>query len=98
MFTRIAPTAAVAYCVIVHSAQFGAQIPTRSPFPIPRPISPRANSSTAAPNSAYVHRRPLATSTNASRSPYAATVRRRFAPIVSPSNETSGSGRLTQAS
>ena len=33
--TRIAPILALAYCVIVHSAQFGAQIPTRSPLAMP---------------------------------------------------------------
>jgi hypothetical protein len=31
MFTRIAPTFAVAYCVITHSKLFVAQIATRSP-------------------------------------------------------------------
>ena len=31
MLTRIAPIFAVAYCTIVHSGQFGAQMPTRSP-------------------------------------------------------------------
>src|SRR6476619_3603021 len=31
----IAPTFAVAYCTIVHSAQLGAQMPTRSPFAMP---------------------------------------------------------------
>ena len=33
--TRIAPILAVAYCAIVHSAQFGAHMPTRSPFAMP---------------------------------------------------------------
>ena len=89
MLTRIAPIFAVAYCRIVHSAQFGAQIPTRSPFSIPPAISPHATTSTSRSNSAYVHRRPVATSTSASRSPYVATVRSRLAPIVSPSNGTS---------
>ena len=32
MLTRIAPILAVAYCTSVHSAQFGAQMPTRSPL------------------------------------------------------------------
>ena len=35
MLTRIAPILAVAYWVRVHSAQFGAQIPTRSPLVMP---------------------------------------------------------------
>ena len=35
MLTRIAPSLAVAYWVRVHSAQFGAQMPTRSPLPMP---------------------------------------------------------------
>ena len=35
MLTRIAPIFAVANCTRVHSAQFGAQMPTRSPFSMP---------------------------------------------------------------
>ncbi len=38
MLTRMAPILAVAYCTIVHSAQFGAQMPTRSPFSMPSAI------------------------------------------------------------
>ena len=39
MFTRIAPTCAVAYWIIGHSAVFGDQIPIRSPGLVPRSIS-----------------------------------------------------------
>ena len=35
MLTRIAPILAVAYCTIIHSAQFGAQMPIRSPVVTP---------------------------------------------------------------
>ena len=52
MFTRIAPAFAVANWTITHSAQFGDQIPTRSPFSIPAAIRPHATRSTAASNSA----------------------------------------------
>ena len=48
MLTRMAPILAVAYCTTVHSAQFGAQMPTRSPFSTPSDISPRATRSTSA--------------------------------------------------
>ena len=54
MFTRIAPAFAVAYWVSTHSAQFGAQIATRSPASIPAASRPRASASTAALSSAYV--------------------------------------------
>ena len=47
MVTRIAPIFAVAYWVISHSGQFGAQIPTRSPLPIPTTSSPCAIASTS---------------------------------------------------
>ena len=50
--TRIAPTFAVAYWAIVHSAQLGAQTPTRSPFAMPAPIRPRASASTSRSSSA----------------------------------------------
>ncbi len=43
MLTRIAPTLAVAYWMSTHSAQFGAQMPTRSPLAMPAPSSPRAS-------------------------------------------------------
>ncbi len=52
MFTRIAPILAVAYWVMVHSAQFGAQMPTRSPLPMPIPSRPSASASTSAASSA----------------------------------------------
>ncbi len=52
MFTRIAPILAVAYWVNVHSAQFGAQMPTRSPLVIPAASRPRASASTSAASSA----------------------------------------------
>ena len=42
MLTRITPIRAVAYCISTHSARFGAQIPTRSPFFTPRTSRPRA--------------------------------------------------------
>ena len=54
MLTRIAPTFAVAYCSSVHCAQFGAQMPTRSPFSMPRSSSPTASASTSVTNSAHV--------------------------------------------
>src|SRR6478735_849128 len=91
MLTRTAPILAVAYCVIVHSAQLGDQIPTRSPLPIPARIRPTASASTSRSSSAQVHRRPLATSTSASRSGWAATVRSKLAPIVSSSSTGSSS-------
>ena len=52
MFTRITPAFAVANWTITHSAQFGDQIPTRSPFWSPAASSPDATRSTAASNSA----------------------------------------------
>ncbi len=82
MLTRIAPTLAVAYWVNTHSAQFGAQMPTRSPLPMPAPTRPRASRSTSAPSSAYVIRRPVARSTSASRSGTRATVASRLSPMV----------------
>jgi hypothetical protein len=51
-FTTIAPIFAVAYCTSVHSAQFGAQMPTRSPFATSAAISPRASAFTSASSSA----------------------------------------------
>ena len=52
MFTRIAPIFAVAYWVSVHSAQFGAQMPTRSPLTMPISSNPRASASVSAASSA----------------------------------------------
>ena len=72
--TRIAPIFAVAYCVIVHSAQFGDHMPTRSPLVMPARTRPMASASTSRFSSAQVQRRPVANSTSASRSAYAATV------------------------
>src|SRR5262245_50412324 len=89
MLTRTAPILAVANWVIVHSAQFGDQIPTRSLLPIPARIRPIASASTSRSSSVQVQRRPLANSTSASRSGYAATVRSKFAPIVSSRSGTS---------
>ena len=89
MLTRIAPIFALPYCSSTHSAQFGAQIPTRSPVATPEAMSPRATASVAASSCAYVQRLPVGTSTSASLSPCAAAIRRRLSPIVSPS---SGSG------
>ena len=40
--TMIAPICAVAYCTSTHSATFGLQMPTRSPFATPRAINPFA--------------------------------------------------------
>ena len=54
MLTRMIPALAVAYWTSAHSAQFGLQIPTRSPGSIPAAISARAQRSTASPNCAYV--------------------------------------------
>src|SRR5436309_153423 len=42
MFTRMIPAFAVAYWSSTHSAQLGAQMPTRSPASMPAAISPRA--------------------------------------------------------
>ena len=50
--TSTAPIRAVAYWTSTHSAQFGAQIPTRSPFSTPRATSPRATRSVASLSSA----------------------------------------------
>src|SRR6476660_3740433 len=89
MLTRIAPIFAVAYCTTVHWAQFGAQIPTRSPVATPVARSARASPSTSAANSAYVQRIPWATSTRASRSPTRATVASRLSGMVCSSSGTS---------
>ena len=43
MFTSTAPAFALAYWSSTHSAQFGDQIPTRSPVSMPWAISPRAS-------------------------------------------------------
>ena len=51
MFTRITPTLAVAYWSHTHSAQFGLQIPTRSPTCRPRRSRPMASLSTDRLNS-----------------------------------------------
>ena len=91
MFTRIAPIFAVAYWVSVHSAQFGAQMPTRSPLAMPVPSNPSASASTSAASSAYVHRRLADRSTSASRSPNARTVASKLPPIVSPSIDVADS-------
>ena len=42
MLTRMIPAFAVAYWTSAHSAQFGLQIPTRSPGSIPAAMSARA--------------------------------------------------------
>ena len=81
----------MAYWASAHSAQFGAQIPTRSPSSRPAATSPRASASTSRSSSAQVQRRPLATSTSASRSGRAATVLSKLAPIVSSSSGGSSS-------
>ena len=44
------PALAVAYCSRTHSAQFGAQMPTRSPAASPAAIRPRASVSVSASN------------------------------------------------
>src|SRR5689334_2957652 len=49
MLTRMIPSFAVANWVITHSAQFGAQMPARSPLTSPRPASERAARSTVWP-------------------------------------------------
>jgi hypothetical protein len=91
MLTRTAPILAVAYWTIVHSAQLGDQMPTRSPLPIPERTSPIASASTSRSSSAQVQRRPVATSTSASRSAYVAAVRPKLAPMVSSSSGGSDS-------
>jgi len=48
MLTRIAPILAVAYWTITHSAQLGAQMPTRSPLRTPSSSRPSATVSTSA--------------------------------------------------
>ena len=50
MFTSTTPALAVAYWSSTHSAQFGDQMPTRSPASMPAPISPRARVSVSASN------------------------------------------------
>ena len=54
--TALSPARAVANCRSVHSTRVGDQIPTRSPFSIPSPSSPRATLSTSRPSSPYVSR------------------------------------------
>ena len=89
MFTSTAPTFAVAYWTRTHSAQFGAQMPTRSPASIPAASRPRASRFTAASSSAYDIRIPWWRLTSASRSGKRATVRSRSAPMVWPSSGVS---------
>src|SRR5262249_31658380 len=84
--TRMIPAFAVAYWTNAHSAQFGLQMPTRSPGAMPAAMNARPARSTSAANSAYVYRSPWWTDTSASRSPKRATVRSRLPPIVSPSS------------
>ncbi len=91
MLTRIAPILAVANWVIVHSAQLGDQMPTRSPLVIPARTSPIASPSTAASSSDQVHRRPVANSTSASPSGCARTVASKASPIVVSSSGGSSS-------
>ena len=88
MFTRITPSFAVAYWVSAHSQRFGLHTPSRSPFSRPNPSNPRASRSTAEFSSAQVNRTPWWQDTSASDSGTRATVRSRFAPIVSPSSGT----------
>lgn len=52
MLTMIAPTRAVANCTTTHSATFGAQMPTLSPFCTPSAIRARAQRSTCSSISA----------------------------------------------
>jgi hypothetical protein len=52
MLTRIAPIFADAYCTIVHSAQLGAQMPTRSPRSTPKASKPLATRSISSFSSA----------------------------------------------
>ena len=54
MLTRMIPAFAVAYWTSAHSAQFGLQIPTRSPGSMPAAMNARAQRSTASPNCEYV--------------------------------------------
>src|SRR5712672_770126 len=83
MVTRMAPILAVANCTMVHSGQFGAQMPTRSPCSRPSDMRPRAITSISSLSSPYVHLRVLAMSTSASASGFARTVRSKFSPMVS---------------
>src|SRR5450755_1940460 len=55
MLTRIAPILAVPYWSSTHSAQFGAQMPTRSPASMPAATRPSATASVSASSPAYVH-------------------------------------------
>ena len=59
MLTRMIPALAVAYWTSSHSYEFGLHIPTRSPTSRPTSSSPRATTSTASLNWAYVNRTPL---------------------------------------
>ena len=51
MLTRIAPSFAVPYWTKAHSAQFGAQMPTRSPLADAERVQPEGAASTSATNS-----------------------------------------------
>ena len=84
MLTMIAPILAVANCTTIHSAWFIAQMPTRSPFSTPRPMSARATSFTLARNSRYVQRMFWWTETIASFSGYFAAMWSIISPIVIP--------------
>ena len=83
MLTWIRPAFAVANCVKVHSAQLGAQMPTRSPGTRPSASSPAARRSTRRPNSAKVQRIPCSHETSASTSGQRAIARSSTAPMVS---------------
>ncbi len=68
MFTNTSPARAAPNIVNTHSAQFGAQMPMRSPGLSPQATSPRATRSTSRSNSANVNRVDWNGTTSAKRS------------------------------
>src|SRR5687767_1706795 len=84
MLTRTMPAFAVANCVSAHSAQFGAQMPTRSPTSSPAVMNARASRSAVASSSAYVMRVPWWREMSAGWPGSSRAMRSRSAPIVSP--------------
>ena len=69
MFTNTSPARAAANMVSNHSAQFGAQMPMRSPGLRPQAIMPRATRSTSRSSSAKVNRTDWNGTTSASADP-----------------------------
>ncbi len=89
MLTKTAPMRAVANCASNHSDRLGDQIPTRSPFAMPRDKRPAASRSTRSSNSFHVQRTPCSRNTTACRSGKRCAVSFRSSPIVDSLNGTS---------